>query len=273
MDIDAALHSLAKDPAGPYDLAELALTLARDEYPDLDVEACLSELEGMAHEARAYLRGDLKCRVDGLCRYLFHEMGFRGNTQEYYDPRNSYFNQVLERRTGIPISLSAVAMAVGQRAGLKVVGVGLPGHFVVKAVQGGQDIFFDPFHGGRRLSVGDCEHLVFQVTGQPFEAKPANLKSLPLGLIVLRMLSNLKAVYLRTGDFPRAIRVIQRLRQLDPHDALQQRDLGVCHFQAGQPGKAIDLLLGYLAVAPDATDAATVRDLLTEARGQVARWN
>src|SRR5207245_2321666 len=124
---------------------ELALGLARDEYPDLDVEAYLSELAGMAHEAARYLRGGLEARVTGLCRYLFHEMGFRGNQQDYYDPRNSYLNQVLDRRTGIPIALSVVAMAVGNRAGLEVVGVGLPGHFVVKAVADGQEILFDPF--------------------------------------------------------------------------------------------------------------------------------
>src|SRR5437588_7561248 len=122
MDLDAALTLLARDPGAPLDLAELALELARDEYPKLDVEAYLSELEGMAHEARTYLRGDLEARVTGLCRYLFHEMGFRGNQQEYYDPRNSYFNQVLDRRTGIPLTLSAVAMAVGRRAGLEVAG-------------------------------------------------------------------------------------------------------------------------------------------------------
>src|SRR6516162_6215259 len=118
MNFNAALDLLARHPASPLDLAELALSLARDEYPDLDVEASLCELDGMAHEASAYLRGSLKAQVEGLCRYLFHEMGFRGNTQAYYDPRNSYLNQVLERHTGIPISLAALAMAVGNRAGL-----------------------------------------------------------------------------------------------------------------------------------------------------------
>ena len=120
MDCNAALDLLARDPAAPLDPAELALHLARDEYPLLDVDAHLSELAGMAHEARAYLGGGLEARVTGLCRYLFHEMGFRGNAQEYYDPLNSYLNQVLERRTGIPITLSAVAIAVGARANLRI---------------------------------------------------------------------------------------------------------------------------------------------------------
>src|SRR5947209_15365689 len=99
MDLDTALRQLADQPATPCDLAELALHLARDEYPQLDVEAYLSELNGMALEAQHYVRGDLPARVRGLCRYLFHEMGFRGNQQQYYDARNSYLNQVIDRRT------------------------------------------------------------------------------------------------------------------------------------------------------------------------------
>src|SRR5262245_14410616 len=169
MNLDAALQLLARDPAAPLDVGELALLLARDEYPDLDVEAYLAELAGMAHEASAHLRGDFPAQVSGLCRYLFHEMGFRGNRKEYYDPRNSYLNQVLDRRTGIPISLSVVTMAVAARAGLCVVGIGLPGHFVVKAVGDGQEVLFDPFNQGRRLTLEQCERLVREATGEPVE--------------------------------------------------------------------------------------------------------
>jgi len=273
MDLDAALELLAREPSAPLDVAELALHLARDEYPDLDVEAHLGELNAMAHEARAYLGGDLRARVTGLCRYLFHEMGFRGNTRDYYDARNSYLNVVLERRTGIPISLSAVAIAVGTRAGLEVVGVGLPGHFVVKAVEDGEDIVFDPFHGGRLLAPTDCEHLVMQVTEQPFQATPEHLRAVPLGVTVQRMLNNLKGVYLRQGDFRRAVRVMERLRQLDPEDPLQRRDLGASLLQVGQPGKAIDHLTAYLSAAPAAADAETVQQLLQQARKAVAGWN
>jgi regulator of sirC expression with transglutaminase-like and TPR domain len=273
MDIDTALGRLAHDPSAPLDLAELALSLARDEYPDLDVEAYLGELAGMAHEARAYLRGGLDARVHGLCRYLFHDMGFRGNVGNYYDPRNSYLNEVLDRRTGLPITLAAVAIAVGTRAGLEVVGVGLPGHFVAKAVAGGQEVLFDPFHGGRRLSREQCEALVEKVTGTPFRATATHLEAVAAGPFVLRLLSNLKAAYLREADFPRAVRVIERLRQLAPADALQQRDLGVCLLRAGQPGPAIDHLTAFLQARPDAADAAAVRGLLRQAQGEVAKWN
>src|SRR5712692_10033283 len=197
MDLDTALDALARDPNAPFDLAGLALRLAADEYPTLDLEAYLGELNGMAHEVKSYLRGSLEARVIGLCRYLFHEMGFRGNQEEYYDPRNSYLNQVLERKTGIRITLSALVMAVAERAGLRVMGVGLPGHFVAKAVKGDEEILFDPFHGGRLLDVEQCERLVQRVTRSPFVATPETLEALPTGFIVQRMLTNLKGIYLR----------------------------------------------------------------------------
>src|SRR5437870_9559773 len=157
MQLDSALETLARDPAAPLDLAEIALLLARDEFSFLDVEGQLNELNAMANEVKPYLSGHLAHQVQGLCRYLFHEMGFRSNPRDYYDPRNSYFNQVLERRLGIPISLSAVTMAIGQRAGMTIAGVGLPGHFIVKASDPRQQILLDPFHGGRILSLADCE--------------------------------------------------------------------------------------------------------------------
>jgi regulator of sirC expression with transglutaminase-like and TPR domain len=273
MDIDAALHRLAREFDAPFDIAELALHLARDEYPTIDVDAYLAELNAMATEAKRYVRGDLPTRVHGLSRYLFHDMGFRGNNKDYYDPLNSYFNQVLERRTGIPITLSALVMALGKRVGLHIEGVGLPGHFVAKAIDGPEQIVFDPFHGGRVLTPVDCENVVRQVTGRDITVTAETLERLPLSLMMMRMLNNLKAIYLKQADMPRAIRVLQRLRQLAPADAELQRDLGICLVHAGQPGKAVDLLAAYLELAPDAMDVEAVRDVLRRARAAVAEWN
>ena len=273
MDLDRALDRLAHDATAPLDVAELALYLARDEYANLDVEAYLSELSGMAHEAKNYLRGSLEERVFGLSRYLFHEMGFRGNIQDYYDPRNSYLNEVLDRRTGLPITLSVVAMAIGQRAGLTIAGIGLPGHFVAKASAEGREVLFDPFHGGRQLSLTDCEVLVQQVTGVSFQATPDQLRPITLRLLMTRLLTNLKGVYLRQEDFTRAARVIERLRQLSPHDSVQRRDLGVSLLHAGLPGRAIDHLAAYLAADPHRPDARIVRQLLNQAYQAVGRWN
>jgi regulator of sirC expression with transglutaminase-like and TPR domain len=273
MNLDHALSLLARDADAPLDLAELALTLARDEYPELDVEAYLAELDGMAREAQAYLGGGLETGVNGLCRYLFHEMGFRGNAQAYYDPRNSYLNDVLDRRIGIPITLTAIAIAVGNRAGLEVVGVGLPGHFIAKARAGEREVLFDPFHGGRILVTEQCEQLVQRITGTEFIASTESLQASTLGLVVFRMLTNLKSVYLSEGDLSRATRVMGRLLQLRPDDPLQLRDLGTALLQGGQPGPAIDSLEAYLAARPDANDAQVVREMLKQSQQAVARWN
>jgi regulator of sirC expression with transglutaminase-like and TPR domain len=273
MELDKALTLLARDPAAPLDVAELALGLARDEYPSLDVDGYLAELAALAHEARGLLRGPPRAQAAALCRYLFHDLGFRGNQKDYYDPRNSYLNEVLDRRTGLPLTLSLVAVAVGRRAGLAVEGVGLPGHFVAKVMLDGGEVLFDPFHGGRRLTPADCERLVQRVTGQPFEATPEALRAASPGLIAVRLLTNLKGVYLGRGDFVRAARVIGRLRQLVPGDALQGRDLGATLIQAGQPGKAIGHLQAYLDAGAAAGDGAAVSALLRRARAEVARWN
>jgi regulator of sirC expression with transglutaminase-like and TPR domain len=273
MDLDLMLRRLATDPFSPTDPGEIALALARDEYTHLDTEAYLNELAGMAREARPYLRGDLEARVRGLCRYLFHDQGFRGNLKNYYDARNSYLNEVLDRRTGIPITLVVVAMAVGGRAGLPIAGVGLPGHFVAKAYEGGREVLFDPFHGGRLLTPDDCERLVEQSAGISFTANRRSLRAVPPGLIVQRLLSNLKGIYLASEDLERATRVISRLCQISPADAIQRRDLGATLIRAGKPGPAINHLSAYLSAAPSASDAAAVQRLLGQAKSIVSRWN
>ncbi|MBI2808785.1 MAG: transglutaminase family protein [Planctomycetes bacterium] len=271
--LDAALEALSRDPCAPLDLAEVALLLARDEYPVLDVDAHLGELTAMAREVQPYLRGHLAHQVQGLCRYLFHEMGFRGNPADYYDPRNSYFNQVLERRVGIPISLSAVAMAVGQRAGLTIAGIGLPGHFIVKAIDGTREIIIDPFDGGRILSRADCEQLIHHATGVVVLPGMLELTPIPLGLMIQRMLNNLRTIYQKGQDWPRAVRTLERLRQLSPDDIALRRDLGICRLHNDQPGKAIDHLQAYLHAAGDAEDRAGIEKLLSIARKMIARWN
>ena len=273
MDLDTALPLLARNPEAPLDVAELAFLVARDEFGTLDVESELAELAAMAHELRPRLRGPLLARVQALSRYLFHELGFHGNEGDYYDPRNSYLNEVLIHHSGLPISLSILAMGVAERAGLEVVGVGLPGHFIAKAVLDDQEVLFDPFHAGRVLSVPECEALVEQVVGAPFAATPASLAAVPPGYIVGRILNNLKGSYLQRRDFVRAARIIRRLRQLSPADSSQRRDLGATLLQAGRPGAAIDELEAYLADEPPPMDARGVRELLLQARAEVARWN
>jgi regulator of sirC expression with transglutaminase-like and TPR domain len=273
MDLHHTLQTLAADPEAAVDLFELGLHLAADEYPDLDIPTCLSRLDDLADRLDPRLAGPLPDRVAELARFLFDDEGFVGNEADYYDPRNSYLNDVLDRRLGIPLTLSLVAVAVGGRCGLDVAGVGLPGHFVAKATAGDAEVIFDPFHGGRVLDRAECAELVRAVTGQPFAATDAAVRACPPGLVAVRMLSNLKGIYLKRGDFGRAARTMTRLVTLLPDDPTQRRDLGVTLVHAGRPGAALDHLLAYLQVAPDAADHDAVAEFRKRALAAVARWN
>ena len=273
MKLHSALAALAADPHAPTDLARVALLIARDAYSDMNPRAYLRRIDRLADQLRPRLRGSLASRTAELSTFLFEECGFAGNTEHYYDPRNSYLNKVLDRQVGLPITLSVLAMAVGTRAGLNVVGVGLPGHFIAKAVEGNTAVLFDPFNGGQFLDPDACEELVGGITGRPFEATPDALAATPPGAIIARMLQNLKTAYLADRSYLRGARVTQRLAQLLPDDASQRRDLGVLLVQADRPGRAIDHLRHYLRVQPDAEDAREVGNFLSKALTEVARWN
>lgn len=276
MNLAATLADLGFDPDAPVDLAELNLHFARAvDDPDLDLPVYLSKLDDFAEELAPRLESatTLQARATELGHYLFEELGFAGNTANYYDARNSFLHEVLDRRLGIPISLSVLAIAVGERCGLTVLGVGLPGHFIAKVIDGDEEVLFDPFHGGALLTPDGCSELVGTVVGQPFLASPANLRATPPGVIATRMLNNLKAVYLQSAEFAKAAQVIEWLVPLNPGDASQRRDLGVTLVHANEPGRAIDPLTDYLRIAPDAADTDVVKDFLREARSQVAKWN
>ena len=267
------LARLAHEPNADLEIAEVALQLAADEYPDLDVPIYLSRIDQLAEDLQSRLHGRFEQRVETLCSFLFDEQGFTGNGDEYYDPRNSYLSDVLDRRLGIPITLSVLAVAVGQRCELDVVGLALPGHFIAMARAEHRSILFDPFNGGQFLSDEACETLVGAVTGSPFQFTHYDCRPAPLASIVLRMLSNLKAIYLQTEDFRRAVRIMERLRILVPGDVMQRRDIGVSLLRAGEPGRAIDHLAAFLRDVPNAEDRETVEELLRQAKSDVAKWN
>ena len=151
--------------------------------------------------------------------------------------------------------------------------MGLPGHFIVKAVEGAQEILIDPYHGGRQLTTTDCENVVRQATGVAFEVSPLALEALPVGLMVRRILANLKAIYLGQEDWQRGLRVMERLYQLNPRDAVLRRDLGTNLVKTGAFGKAIDHLQFYLEQAPEAQDRYEIEKLLKNSQGRVAEWN
>ena len=251
----------------------MAPLIARD-ATQLHPRAYLRRIDRLAEQVRPRLSGTLATRTAELSTFLFDECGFAGNTQHYYDPRNSYLNKVLDRQVGLPISLSLVAMAVGTRAGLPVVGVALPGHFVAKAIGSkGAEIIFDPFNGGQFLDPDACESIVGAITGRPFEATPEALAATSPGAFVLRMLNNLKTAYLADRSHLRAARVAHRLCQLLPGEPAQRRDLGLLLVQADRHGAAVNHLQHYLSATPGADDTVDVQKVLANALAEVAKWN
>jgi regulator of sirC expression with transglutaminase-like and TPR domain len=245
-------------------------------YPTLRPSEYVIMVEDLAVAAQAALAGlgTPHWRGLALAEFLFQTYGLRGNTDDYADPRNSYLNQVLERRLGIPISLSVIYLEVGRRLHLPVAGVGLPGHFIVRVDgEGEAPEYLDPFHGGRLLTRDDCRELVRSAAGIEDVFDEDWLAPAPPREIVARMLNNLRAFYISVEDWPLAIELLERLRTLQPEVAGHTRDLGVLHYRQGAYRQATALLDEYLRRVPQAADAETVRrgrDLMLE---ELARLN
>ena len=204
---------------------------------------------------------------------LFVEEGYEGNRENYFDPRNSYLNEVIDRKTGIPISLSILYASLAERLGVVLEGVNFPAHFMLRLDDSRQPLFIDPFHAGEFLDRRGCEGRLSDLTHHPVALSDDQVAPCPPRVIVARMLRNLKAIYLGTNDFPSALSVQRRLAAAAADEPEEQRDLGMICLQLDHPGEAIDPLQAYLAALPDADDAEPVTALLNAARRQVARWN
>jgi regulator of sirC expression with transglutaminase-like and TPR domain len=254
----------------PIDVPWAALCFGREiAYPDLDVQHYRSRIDQLCQAARAQLSPfvSLAEQAEALSDYLFIQQRFQGNSAYYQDARNSYLNEVLERRLGIPISLSVIYIAIAQELGLPARGVGLPGHFIVGVTDSEDEIYLDPFHGGARLSKADCFQLVHEATGFSGTFQPEWLKPVSSSVILTRMLNNLRNIYLHQEDWRRALLVLERLRMLQPDLPDLLRDLGMIYERKGSLQRAIHYYEQYLSRAPQASDADTV---LTHLRG-VAR--
>jgi len=270
-DIDlATFHSEVRAAGEDLSPARAGLLFAREiAYPDLRPSDYLAQLDDVAMAARVALAPHATAETRGfaLAEFLFQSLGLRGNRADYYDPRNSYLNEVLGRRLGIPISLSAVYLEIGQQLGLPVAGVGLPGHFVVAVDAPAGPLYLDPFNGGARLTLEDCAQRVRSASGYSGVFDPRWLTFTPPREIVARMLNNLRGFYVQVENWPLAIAVLERLRELQPGVPAHLRDLGLLHYRNGALRLASSLLDEYLAREPDAADFDAVRqsrDLLVE---------
>jgi len=269
------LEALARAPERAGVLAEAALWIAAEEYPALDVPTWLRRLDAMGCRAAERITPglDVDASAAALNRLLFVEEGFRGNTEDYYDPRNSFLNDVLERRVGIPITLSVVYIEVAARARVTVRGIGLPGHFVIRIERHGATRLLDPFNGGQTLSEADCQLLMQRVYRAEVPLDPEYLRPVTTGEILVRMLRNLKGAYMALGDWPRALAAVDRILTFAPDELGEIRDRGGIHEKLGQARAAIRDWETFLTRAPDAPDAARVRETLRALRQSLAVLN
>jgi regulator of sirC expression with transglutaminase-like and TPR domain len=266
---------LAGAAEGTVRLAEAALWVAAEKYPDLDVAAWLRRLDALGEGARSRMRPEATAdeAAAALRMLLAEEEGLRGNAEDYYDPRNSFLNDVLERRLGIPITLSVIYIDVAARAGVSVRGVGLPGHFIVRLTRQGAVRLLDPFHGGAVIGEADCHALVRQARGPDAPFDEAWLRPVTTPEIVVRMLANLKAIYARRGDWPPALRAVECLVTLRPEAPGEVRDRGSIHARLGDARAAIRDWERYLRAAPQAADADDVRQRLRALRQSLGVLN
>jgi regulator of sirC expression with transglutaminase-like and TPR domain len=257
------------------DLAEAALLVAAEEYVELDVRGYLARLDEMGCALRRRLDEEPRPEraVMALNRYMFQELGFRGNSAEYYDARNSYLNEVIDRRTGIPITLSTVYMEVARRGGLEVDGVGLPGHFVVRIQTPARPLIVDPFHGGTLLTEKDCQERLDRIFGGKVKLEPRMLRPCRRKDMLERILRNLKAIYLRDQDVDRALRVVDLIVRMQPGSAEDLRDRGVLYASLDCYGFAARDLESYLALAPGAKDAEDLAARVVMLRRWASRLN
>jgi regulator of sirC expression with transglutaminase-like and TPR domain len=266
--------------AGPEEdigLAEAALVIAAHDYPGLDVNAYLARIAEMAETLKGRLRRDISPTdaLIALNRYLFEELGFSGNAADYYDPRNSYLNEVLDRRLGIPITLSVLCIEVGRRIGLALHGVSFPGHFLVKCVVRDGVVVLDPYARGASLSLDDLQQRLKALRG---ETPPPDMVQHMLAAagrkdILVRLLRNLKSNYLERRDLARALAAADRIIDLAPRAAEEYRDRAGIYLDLECFRAALSDFRDYLMLKPGADDAAVVQRRVVELQQIAARLN
>lgn len=276
--VSERLSRLVSVPEQEINLAEAALLIAKEEYPALDIDVYLARLDDLAARVQSRLspQPGIEEIVVTLNEVLFEEQGFSGNTDDFYDPRNSFLNEVLDRKLGIPITLSILYMEIGRRVGLTLEGVSFPGHFLVKFATEEGDVVLDPFAGGMPLSEEDLIERLHETVGD----NPA--PDTPLGEllgtagkreILVRMLRNLKIIYLRREQFDQALSAANRILVIDPANADEVRDRGEIYRKLECFRAAATDFQRYLRLAPDAPDRPEIQRRLFALEQSARRLN
>ncbi len=254
-------------------LEDIALLLAKEKYPDLNADLYRERIDEFAR--RAHLRignvSGAKQVIQGLSQYLFEEEGFRGNSSDYYHPANSFFNDVLDRREGIPITLSIFYIAVGRRLGLPLRGVGFPGHFMVRYDDDKTHFFVDCFYRGKILTEEECRHRLEQMYGEQFPFRPEFLEASPHRDILLRMLTNLKIIYMMRKEFGMSLQMLNHFLLFSPFGTEEIKERGLIHYHLECFGPALKDLESYLERAPRAEDRPVIEECIEDLKVRVSQ--
>jgi regulator of sirC expression with transglutaminase-like and TPR domain len=257
------------------DLIRAALVIARAEYPGLDIDAYTARVDELAQRIVA-IAPDLHAQrtIGALNHVLFVEEGLRGNRDDYYDPRNSFLNDVLDRSLGIPITLSIVYMEVARRIGFPLAGVGLPGHFLLKHYASpGQEMLIDCFNRGDILSQQDCQRRLDDIYAGEISLLPEFLHPVSRRQILTRVLNNLKTVYLSTRDFRKALTIADLMLVIHPRSPEDVKQRALLRYSLALHKLAGEDLEEYLKMSPDASDAEEIRQMSLSIRRSQALMN
>ncbi len=258
-----------------FSLDRAALTIALEEYPQLEIDAYLRRLDRLAARVEVLAGQDRSCEniLGSLNQILFVEEGLRGNTENYYDPRNSYINEVLDRKQGIPISLSVIYIEVARRLNFTIHGIGFPGHFIVKYMESEREILVDPFNAGHILTLKNCQELLDRVYGGSVAVQPSFLQVMDKRAIILRMLFNLKGIYYQKDEYAKALSIVDRILMLNPGIPSEIRDRGLLFMQTSLFAKALADLEFYLANTTSPEDSTNIQGHIKTLRTIVSATN
>jgi len=262
-------------PEPALDLARAALLVAAESDPRVDIDHQMHTLDSWAAELRSRLDpgwNNLQ-KLARLRNYVFEELGFRGDSQDYFSPNNSLLHEVMERRIGVPLTLSIIFMELGWRIGIPFEGVGFPGHFLVRLKGEPRDLVLDPFNHARTMHEDDCRRLLDEVTGGRVPYDGRLLASVTKRDIITRLLRNLKGAYLRSHQDEGALAAVERLLLLDPQDLDEVRDRGLLLYRLQRFGPALDALNAYLAGRAEAPDRDQVTQHVAVLRQLIASLN
>lgn len=284
-----AFEALVSGGDASLDLSLAALLIACTEYPDLDIIHYLAQLDALALRVRTLLNLPPALAsanspqtpieehpldvIAAMNEVLFQQEHFHCNTEDYYNPANSFLNDVLERRTGLPITLSLLYMEVGKRVGVRFDGIGLPFHFVVGCLLPDGRIYIDPYETGQIYSAQECRERVRRMLNSEGKIYAQWFEPVSHRHLLVRMLNNLKHIYLTTEDYQRALPICDHIVLLLPRSPLERRDRGAIHFQLKHYTRALRDLLAYAELAPHASDVDEIRQQIKTLRQIIAMMN